>query len=45
MEEINEKVYNDELNKSEDSIEETPKKFIPVPKSKKKHNEKSSIKR
>ena len=36
MEEINKKAMDDELNKSEDSIENPPKKFIPVPKVKKK---------
>lgn len=30
MEDINEKAQMDELNKAEDSIEETPRKFIPV---------------
>lgn len=38
MEDINEKAQQDELNKAEQSIESAPKKFIPVPKTKKKKN-------
>lgn len=44
MEEINEKVYNDELNKSQDSIEDSPRKFIPVPKKNKKDDRKNVVK-
>lgn len=32
MEDINNKAYEDELNKAEDSIEETPREKITVPK-------------
>jgi hypothetical protein len=32
MKDINKKAYDDELNKSKDEIEESPRKFIPVPK-------------
>lgn len=38
MEDINEKAQQDELNKAEQSIESSPKKFISVPKTKKKKN-------
>ena len=38
MEDINEKAQQDELNKAEQSIESSPKKFIPVLKTKKKKN-------
>jgi hypothetical protein len=46
MEDINEKAYQDELNKSEAEIGESPRKPIPVPKPKKKigNKEKSTIK-
>lgn len=36
MEEINNKAYSDELNKAEEEIQESPSKYIPVPKLKKK---------
>lgn len=32
MEDINEKAYDDELNKAEESIERTPREKIKVPK-------------
>lgn len=35
MEDINNKAYDDELNKAEDSIEEAPREKIAVPKPKK----------
>ena len=39
MEDINEKAYQDELNKSEAEIGESPRKPIPVPKSEKRGEE------
>lgn len=36
MEDINNKAYEDELNKAEEEIHETPRKKIPVPKVKQK---------
>lgn len=36
MEEIGSKAHEDELNKAEEEIHETPQKLIPVPKLKKK---------
>lgn len=38
MEDINSKAMDDELNKSEQSIEEAPDKYIPVPKPKEEEN-------
>ena len=38
MEDIENKAYDDELNKAEESIEKSPCKFIPVPKSNNKQN-------
>ena len=38
MEDINEKAVQDELNKSEEEIQETPRKRIPVPKVKRNKN-------
>ena len=38
MEDINAKAHQDELNKAEQSIESSPNKFIPVPKTNKKKN-------
>lgn len=42
MEDINEKAYQDELNKSEVEIGESPRKPIPVPKPKKRQRIKRS---
>lgn len=38
MEDINEKAVQDELNKSEEEIHETPRQRIPVPKIKQNKN-------
>ena len=42
MEDIQKKAFDDELNKSNEEIEQAPKKFVPVPKRKKKENEQDS---
>lgn len=42
MEDIQKKVFDDELNKSNEEIGQAPKKFVPVPKRKKKENEQDS---
>lgn len=39
MEEIGNKAHEDELNKSQENIEKSPKKFISVPKVKKTRRE------
>ena len=39
MEDIQKKAFDDELNKSNDEIGQTPSRFVPVPKSKKKEKE------
>lgn len=40
MEEIQRKAFDDELNKSNEEIGQTPQRFVPVPKTnKKKQNE------
>lgn len=39
MEDINNKAYEDELNKAEDSIEETPREKITVPKPEKENDD------
>lgn len=39
MEDIKNKAYDDELNKAEESIEKSPHKFIPVPKSNKQNSQ------
>lgn len=41
MEDINEKAVQDELNKSEEEIHETPRHRIPVPKVKQNKDEKN----
>ena len=38
MEDIENKAYDDELNEAEESIEKSPRKFIPVPKLNNKQN-------
>lgn len=41
MEDIQKKAFDDELNKSNEEIGQTPRRFVPVPKTnKKKQNEK-----
>ena len=37
MEDIENKAFDDELNKSEETIEQAPRRFIPVPKPVKKN--------
>lgn len=43
MEDINEKAVQDELNKSEEEIQETPRQRIPVPKVKRNKNKRLSL--
>ncbi len=38
MEDINNKAYDDEFNKAEETIETSPDRYIPVPKVDKKSN-------
>ena len=43
MEDIQKKAFDDELNKSNEEIGQTPQRFVPVPKTnKKKQNEKDN---
>ena len=42
MEDIQKKAFDDELNKSNEEIGQAPKKFVSVPKRKKKENEQDS---
>ena len=42
MEDIQKKANEDELNKAHEEIGQAPKKFVPVPKRKKKENEQES---
>lgn len=45
MEDINNKAYDDELNKAHDEIHETPRKKIPVPKVNKEESNKDKKKK
>lgn len=44
MEDIESKAYDDEFNKAEESIEQSPRKFIPVPKPEKKNKSNNNSK-